>query len=119
METFVYEQAGQTRKLTAFAVLRGEYDAARSPSMSFSWFSPDQAAQHDLVFEYVDHEVPTVDYTSQMYDWSDGQALVKDIRSTRAMSAIWDLTRLPIGSHHAGSQTFRYLQRSFHTFKSR
>jgi hypothetical protein len=119
METFVYEQAGQTRKLTAFAVLREEYDTVLSPSTSFSWFSPFQAAQHDLVFDCVDLEVPTVDYPSQMDDWSDGQTLVKHITSTRAMSAIWDLTRLPTGSHHASSQAFRYLLRSFYTLESR
>jgi hypothetical protein len=119
METFLYEHAGQTRKLTAFAVLREEYDAAQSPSMGFLWFSPSQAVQHDLAFDFVDLEMPTVDYPSPTDDWSDGQALVEHITSTRAMSAVWDLTRLPIGSHHAHSQTFRYLQRSFHTFESR
>jgi hypothetical protein len=111
-ETFIGDLEGETWMFTAFAVLRDQYDVARNPSISSSW-SPED----DLVFHYI--RVPTTDSPDQLDDWLDGQTLVKHINSTGAMSAIWDLSRLPAGPHHPSSTTFRYLMRSFQTVETR
>jgi hypothetical protein len=117
METFICEYAGETWKFTAYAVLQKPYDGVPSPSISISRNSPWEAAQHDLDFECVG--MPTTGYPNQPDDWLHGQSLVKQIKPLRAMSAIWDLTGLPIEAHHSESATFRFLKRSFYTVKTR
>ena len=113
-ETFICESAGETWKFTAYAVLREQYDGVPSP---YAGTSHPQAMLNDLDCGLVG--VPTTSYPDQLGDWLDGQSLVKHVKPSRAMSAIWDLSRLPVGPHHPSSATFRYLRRSFYSVLTR
>lgn len=108
-ETFIYEQAGEPVMATTFAVLREVYDLAVSPSCRSSSTTALEAARCDLEFDFVIAGVvadPTL-----LDDWLCEQLLIQHIRSERSKSAVWDLSRLPTGSHLSDSKTFRWLKR--------
>ena len=108
-ETFIYEQAGKTVMLMTFAILREVYDVAVSPCCHSTSMTALEAARYDLEFDFITADV-AVD-TKLLDDWLYEQLLIEYLDSERRKSAIWDLSRLPAGSHLSDSRTFRWLKR--------
>jgi len=113
-ETFICEIAGDHLLVSAFAVLRQDLELVHSQSSRYPAL---MAAGCDLVFDYV--VTGTATYPTPLDDWLHGQSLVKHLNSERAKSAIWDMSRLPPGRHLPDSATFRWLQRTLLTLKTR
>jgi hypothetical protein len=108
MEIFIYEHAGEDIALTAYAILREQYEVVDSEARLSLTALPLAAAQSDLVFDFVNTPAPA--YPTAL-DWLQGQLVVKHLSSDRSKSALWHLSRLPPGSHLPNS-TFRWLQRT-------
>jgi hypothetical protein len=113
-ETFICEIAGEHLLITAFAVLREDLEVVQSQSSRYPAL---MAAGCDLAFDYVN--TGSAMYPIPLDDWLHGQTLVKHLGSERVKSAIWDMSRLPPGSHLRGSATFRWLQRSIISVSTR
>jgi hypothetical protein len=109
-ERFICELAGQTIVLTAFAELRKEYDLAPSPVAHLPYASALTAAQHDLVFGFVFTDLAKG--LSSLDEFLHNQSLVDIVGSERTKRALWDLSRLPPGSHLPDSTTYAWLQRT-------
>ena len=108
-ETFIYEHAGKTVMFTTLAILREVYDVAVSPCYHSTSMTALEAAQYDLEFDFIVMDL-VVD-PSLLDDWLYEQLLIEYLDSERRKSAIWDLSRLPAGSHLSDSKTFRWLKR--------
>ena len=109
-ERFICDQAGNSHELTAFAVLRKEYDLGLSPVSQHPHASALRAAREDLVFGFVVTGTAT-DHTS-LDNYLHNQRLADHLYSERVKRALWDLSRLPSGSHVPDSTTYAWLQRS-------
>jgi hypothetical protein len=108
-ETFICEHAGESLVLTAFALLREKYDWTPSPAAQRSSGPGFKAAQDDLIFGFA--------ITGQASDMQPlrnflhFQTVCNYISSERTKRALWDLSRLPIGSHVRDSETYVWYQR--------
>ena len=109
-ERFICDCAGNSVELTAFAVLRKEYDLELSPASQHLYASALTVAREDLVFGFVVTGTAT-DHTS-LDNYLHNQHLADYLDSERVKSALWDLSRLPSGSHVPDSATYAWLQRS-------
>jgi hypothetical protein len=113
-ETFICEIAGEHLLITAFAVLREDLELVQSQSSRYPAL---MAASCDLAFDY--GSTGSAMYPIPLNDWLHEQTLAKRLNSERAKSAIWDMSRLPPGSHIPNSETFRWLQRTIISLNTR
>ena len=109
-EQFICEHAGQIVVLTAFSVLRKEYDLAMSPAARLPATSAVQAAREDLVFDYMITANATGPTT--VHGFLHHQYAVNLLGSERTKRAAWDLSRLLPASHSPGNATFAWLERT-------
>ena len=109
-ERFICDHAGDSVELTAFAVLRKEYDLELSPASQHPYASALTVAREDLVFGFIVTGTAT-DHTS-LDNYLHNQRLADYLDSERVKRALWDLSRLPSGSHVPDSATYAWLQRS-------
>ena len=116
-ERFIVEHAGRSTELMAFAVLRKEYDLAPSPAAQRPYASALTAAQDDLVFGFVFTDSAT--NFDSLDAFLRNQSVVDLLGSERTKRAIWDLSRLPPGSHLPDSDTYAWLQRSLRPIRTR
>jgi hypothetical protein len=113
-ETFVCDNAGDSYIVFAVAVLREHLELTPSRPGHRGELS---TTEHDLAFDFV--VVGATTHSAPLDSWLHEQSIVSYLRSDRVRSAIWDLSRLPPGSHHPDSTTFQWLRRSLVTVDTR
>jgi hypothetical protein len=108
-ERFIQGEGNESVMVTFYAVPREEYNQASSPAAQRPTATQTTATQDDLMFDHV-----ITSKAVELHALDDPlhyQYITRYLTSTRVTQALWDLSRLPPGSHHAGSKTFVWLQR--------
>jgi hypothetical protein len=109
-ETFVYDFAGNNHVVSAFAILREDFELTPSHSCRFGEFA---TAKNDLAFDFavVGQAMPSAPLDS----WLHEQSAITQFSSSRVQSVICELSRLPPGPHLPDSASFRWLRRTSKT----
>jgi hypothetical protein len=108
-ERFIHEEGNESVVVTFYAVLREGYHRASSPAAQNPTMASITSAQDDLIFDYV--ITGAVAELSCLDDPLHYQYIEGQLPSRGTAQALWDLSRLPPGSHQADSLTFVSLQR--------
>jgi hypothetical protein len=96
--------------LTAFAVLREQYDSTRSPAAQLPSSSGFRAAQEDLVFGFA--ITGRASDRQPLGNFLHHQLLSIQLGSKRTKRALWNLGRLQSGSHIQDSTTYVWYKRT-------